>query len=491
MPVLKAAQKKDRKTDLAGLKAAKAATKMTKEQWVKHQVGMKEAWPAPSYMAVPHPEGKGHTCYRDETFENVTRWMAETKISYRPHAKAPGSKSHVRYEHYSKAKTVGQALALGSWPGDWCWDFERGYIKVQGPVRDEPIDISNTTQDQDKNFTDVDRAVYAWYRRELAKKLGLTIEQLYSDKGSQESTIMRAHRLVAQREAKRVLEAAQVGRRRITDEEVTGVLREWGFARNVARVNVMQENVTWVWSDTLGLLRDRIGDIHLTQSSKRYPEFVQVLSQWLTDRLPEEAKGFKFTSLNVNKDYAAKVHRDGNNFGPSMISAFGSFKGGQLNYYPEDDGKEQDLEKLQVPKVQFELDKGLALFNGNCAHSVEDFEGNRFSVVYFTLGCHAKMKPEDRKALEDMGVTTPSPDEDPFQIIRPPLGRKRAVASPSRPSAGKLPASRYWSKASLSSRAFAPTSQRRAGSGAASREAPGKCSQQGRPAKVKKTALKK
>jgi hypothetical protein len=40
-------------------------------------------------MVDDHPEGKGMTCYRDETFEIVTRWHADTKISYRPHAKSP------------------------------------------------------------------------------------------------------------------------------------------------------------------------------------------------------------------------------------------------------------------------------------------------------------------------------------------------------------------------------------------------------------------
>lgn len=60
------------------------------------QEGLAEAWPAPEYMSKA---GEGsHTCYRDETYAIVTRWTAETKIRYRPHAKAPGSKSHVRYE---------------------------------------------------------------------------------------------------------------------------------------------------------------------------------------------------------------------------------------------------------------------------------------------------------------------------------------------------------------------------------------------------------
>lgn len=451
-------QRKERQTDVKGLRAAKRATKMTSEQWKKLQVGMKEKWPQPEYMSSEHPEGKGHTCYRDETFELVTRFRAETRIQYRPHAKAPGSKSHVRYEKYSKAKTVGQALALGSWPVDWCWDIERGYIRVSGPLRDEPLDTSEV-QDESK-LTKVDEAVMQWYRRELAKKLGLNYKDLITERGAGESTIMRAHRLVAQREGKRILAECKQKKRIVSDADVLLVLSSWGFARNTTRVNVMPDQANWVWSDTLGLLRDRCGDIHLTKPSLRYPEVVEVMSRWLTDRLPAtEAKGFTFTSLNVNKNYAARIHRDGNNFGPSMISAFGDFTGGKLRYYPHDDGK-IDLEKLQSKTASkadhLDLQNGLCLFNGNSAHSVDDFEGSRYSIVFFTLGCHAKMGAEARKQLQGMGVVAPEPDEDPYKIIRAPLGERSSrrysqVATPSRAGGGApaLPASRFWRKAAL------------------------------------------
>merc|ERR1719188_1672083 len=79
-----------------------------------------------------------------------------------------------------------------------------------------------------------------------------------------------------------------------------------------------------------------------------YPDFFRVLTRWLRDRLPPKYEGFTFTSMNLNCNYAAKLHRDGNNFGPSMISAFGDFQGGELNYYPEDDRgmKLEEMEKL-------------------------------------------------------------------------------------------------------------------------------------------------
>merc|ERR1719240_1024079 len=96
----------------------------------------------PRAKEVHHVRDGGEGSYRDQTYEIVTRWMTKTKIQLRPHAKAPGSKSHVRYEKYSKAKTVGEMLALGCYPMDWCFDYEHGFIKVLGPVREEAIDPS-------------------------------------------------------------------------------------------------------------------------------------------------------------------------------------------------------------------------------------------------------------------------------------------------------------------------------------------------------------
>jgi len=454
----KATLRSVKKADVKGLKAARAATTMTSEQWKKLNVGMKEKWPQPDYMMSDHPEGKGQASYRDETFELVTRFKMETKITYRPHAKAPGSKSHVRYESYSKSRTVGEALKNGSWPVDWCWDIERGYIKVIGPLREEPLDVSEMNDKDMSKLTEVDLCVLQWYKKELAKKYGFSYKDLCSEPGAGESVIMRAHRLVAQREAKKML----VKKQAITDDDIFKILGYWGFARNATRLNVMQKDVTWVWSDTLGLLRDRCGDIHLTKSTYAYPEVVEVMARWLKDRLHSqgmEAKDFKWTSFNVNKNYAGAIHRDGNNFGPSMISAFGDFTGGALNYYPHDDGK-IDLQKLQKTTLhkadKLDLKNGLALFNGNNAHHVDDFEGNRYSIVYFTLGCHAKMKDSDRKKLESMSVATPKPDECPYKIICPPRGerfksRYGSVPTPQgvRKIVKELPASRYWKKTAL------------------------------------------
>jgi|Transcript_113829 hypothetical protein len=169
-----------------GIDEVLVATTMTLEEWKELQNGMDMTWPAPAYMSVnKRLPGESNTSYRDETYAIVTRWTAATKISYRPHAKAPGTKSHIRYEKYSKATTVGEALDLGTLPSDWCWDYERGFIRVHGPVLNEPLDVSKM-QDQ-SNLTQVDMVISRWYRRELAKKGEITPGK-FSMEGGTETT---------------------------------------------------------------------------------------------------------------------------------------------------------------------------------------------------------------------------------------------------------------------------------------------------------------
>mmetsp|Transcript_112278 Transcript_112278/g.194648 ORF Transcript_112278/g.194648 Transcript_112278/m.194648 type:complete len:508 (-) Transcript_112278:96-1619(-) len=421
------------RVDRGRIAAAKAAT-MTKEEWKGFQEKYSRAWPKPEYMGKPREKSAvlrrdgGEGSYRDQTYEIVTRWRADTKIQLRPHAKAPGSKSHVRYETYSKAKTVGEMLALGCYPMDWCFDYEHGFIKVTGPVRQEALDPSRVQNDAD--LTDVDNCIMHWIKREIAKKHGLDIKDLTVQKGGGETIIMRAHRLVANRDAETTLTAAALNKKVITDEDVQRVMLQWAFAKNVTRQNVMPEGQTWVWSDSVGLLRDRLGDIHVTHNAKRYPAFTQLIVKWLVDRLPKEVQDFTFTSLNLNCNYAAKRHRDGQNFGPSMIKAFGDFSGGELNVFPEDDRDKSDLSKLPASdKRCLNIKDNLAMFNGNSAHEVEEFQGTRLSIVYFTLGCHDRAKDEDVELLRQLGFPFPAKDEDPYKHIRAPMGYGKKTAA--------------------------------------------------------------
>ncbi|CAE7590579.1 unnamed protein product [Symbiodinium natans] len=412
-----------------GAEAAKRQAKMTKEEWKRWQnPRVAKEWSRPEYVFEPRAANAiyvrdgGEGAYRDKTYEIVTRWTAQTQIRYRPHAKSPGSKSHLRYERYAKAKTIGQSLALGSKPIDWCYDFEHGFIKVVGgKVRDEPIDRSKIESDDE--LTAVDQAIMRWFIRELAKRYNLKVSDLRLEHGASESLMMRAHRLVANRRAKAILDK----KRRISDDDVENVLQTWAFARNMGRLNVMPEGQDWVKSDTLGLLRDRMGSIHVTKPTSAYVSVAKMLNKWLQQRLPSAAASFKWTSINLNCNYAARRHRDANNFGPSFIQAFGSFTGGELSVWPEDD-KSTGLSALpSYAKQTVDIKRNLVLFNGNTAHEVKPFKGERFSVVYFCCGCHPQTPRPVAKELKDLGFQLPSATEERHKLLSKPEGYGKKV----------------------------------------------------------------
>ena len=93
----------------------------------------KESRPKPDYVCEPCKEGLVHdvgegVC-RWQTFELQAHWTADTRIQYRPNAKAPGLKRQLRY---ATAQTVGQSLALGSYPIEWTFGYQQGFIKITG-----------------------------------------------------------------------------------------------------------------------------------------------------------------------------------------------------------------------------------------------------------------------------------------------------------------------------------------------------------------------
>lgn len=381
------------------------AAKMTSEKFKSLQVGMDEKWPAPEYMQKVE-KGRSHTCYRDETYMTITRWTADTKIQYRPHAKAPGSKSHIRYEKYSKARTVKEALKLGSWPADWCWDYERGFIRVVGGrIRDEPIDSSEADT---KGLDEVDSVLARWFIREAARMLGISLKELRDDQDAKDELLLRMKRKQAESKAIDILKERSETGRKLTENEVFTVLSKWGYRKNITRPNVTPEGSKFVFSDTLGLVSDRKGNIQPTKYTLAYPNVTKLVCDFMTENLPKDIPEFSFTGINVNKNYAGKRHRDGNNLGPSIIKAIGEFKGGNLNYYPNDD-RTLELEDLpKSDKVSFDLKNNWALFDGRRAHEVDKFTGDRISLVYFTCPRNDRIDAKTRAAMLKCGFPLPT-----------------------------------------------------------------------------------
>ena len=119
------------------------------------------------------------------------------------------------------------------------------------------------------------------------------------------------------------------------------------------------------------------------------------------------------------------LHRDANNEGPSFIKAFGDSKGGQLNYWGDDNKAEGSVETCceAKDKVTMDISKQLLLFDGNRGHSVENFKGNRYSLVYFCTGQFFKADKRIREELARCGFHFPT--KEGLEIAKGLLGKPR------------------------------------------------------------------
>jgi hypothetical protein len=81
-----------------------------------------------------------------------------------------------------------------------------------------------------------------------------------------------------------------------------------------------------------------------------------------------------FNAITVNQDYKAEKHRDKHNLGNSFLVAFGDFQGGELVIH---EGDLSGTHNIQYKPIITDFSK---IF-----HSVNDFTGNRYSLVFYTL----------------------------------------------------------------------------------------------------------
>ncbi|CAE8587144.1 unnamed protein product [Polarella glacialis] len=414
----------------------KAVASSAKKPFAKARLSSKRK----GFVAQKSERGSGLK-FKLETFATVSKFLPGTKIKYGPNRKRPDSKSYFRYAAYMKAKTVGESLKLGAKIADFLWELERGDYKVVGGVRTEAQEVAaigrpafEKAKGAFDHFTgpnglsmkiDDPRAVEELKREEqwrsqkirrceaLAKVMGLKVETSEEIEVFQESADIRLQRRVADKLAEQKLDGAKG--KKITDRDVEEVLQNWGFCQNTGRLNVMRPGLRYVYSDTIGAIRRRTGGFGITPPTKRYPNFPRLLCKWLTDNKPNSGCKFVCTAININANYAGRRHRDNNNEGPSVIRAFGKFKGGKLFYWPGD-VKNKDRPKVEELKqkdsVVCDLHKTTKVFDGNRAHEVESFTGERYSIVFFTARGYGKLNADDVKfAKKAAGFPWPTKQE--------------------------------------------------------------------------------
>ena len=107
-------------------------------------------------------------------------------------------------------------------------------------------------------------------------------------------------------------------------------------------------------------------------------------------KFPNEMARHSFTSITINSDFSARIHRDRNNDGLSLVTAIGNYTGGNLLYW-EDDDMTMSLDGVSQHEPQvIDLRDQLLFFNGKCAHAVEAFEGTRYSIILYTQAKYEK-----------------------------------------------------------------------------------------------------
>jgi len=245
----------------------------------------------------------------------------------------------------------------------------------------------------------------------LAEQFGMDLDKIHEEAGKQcnsESADIQTARIIANELARRKLAT----KRGIGDKDIVDVLSVWGFPENDTRLNVLPEGVKTVHSDTLGVLKMRDGTYRVFDPTTRYEHVTKLVTQWFTSNqgkdIPDD---FGFTGININHNYAGRRHRDNGNEGPSAIKAIGNFTGGKLNYFPKDVKKpgRVDVTELDAKEsIPFDLTREFVLFDGNKAHGVQPFKGNRFSLVFFTTSKWWKMQKKEVSTLKKLGFVVPS-----------------------------------------------------------------------------------
>ncbi|CAE8609961.1 unnamed protein product [Polarella glacialis] len=183
-----------------------------------------------------------------------------------------------------------------------------------------------------------------------------------------------------------------------------------------AAVNIAPEGSASIQAFPLGIVLDFAAGLVVSNETKARPNLTSFLARFIAQYFPD----FAYTTIQLNRNCAARLHVDSNNYGPSCIIAVGDYTGGHLWVYDEEDGDceivlDQPLKGWRHLKVGCVL-KGRCVsikdrwhrFNGNFPHMVLPFEGHRTSLVYFASKDWPKMPLAETRRLAELGFTVPA-----------------------------------------------------------------------------------
>lgn len=109
----------------------------------------------------------------------------------------------------------------------------------------------------------------------------------------------------------------------------------------------------------------------LTKYAALHPELMDLFRSFIESL----GKGYIFEQVYVNYKVRCKPHLDSNNVGTSLLVGLGDYSGGESHLFTH--GSEN-------PPVTIDIKSNYCMFDGSkLLHSSGDFEGDRYSLVFF------------------------------------------------------------------------------------------------------------
>lgn len=166
--------------------------------------------------------------------------------------------------------------------------------------------------------------------------------------------------------------------------------------KTMARANIMPESEEkdGIRSACVGVVAARSHGILASDFARRRPGLTRELVRFGVAHLP---KGFKFTSIQLNHNFASELHVDDFNSGSSYIVGLGSYKGGAL---------------WTLEHGPLECKHTFVNYDGTEPHATLPFTGDRYTLIFFSHQTHPKLKDEDREYLLGLGFPLPSPTQN-------------------------------------------------------------------------------
>eukprot|EP01048_Picozoa_sp_COSAG05_P012980 COSAG05_NODE_1341_length_5140_cov_4.176949_6_plen_517_part_00 len=151
----------------------------------------------------------------------------------------------------------------------------------------------------------------------------------------------------------------------VSYDEVYKALESVQIPVNTSRLNVKMRADQVISGMCLGVVNARANGIVVSSFALDRPRLTELLARFAKQYVPD----FKFTSIQVNKNYMSAMHCDKNNLGNSYIVGVGDYTDGALWVHEKND---------------VQCHNKWVQFDGNIPHCTLPYTGTRYTLIYFS-----------------------------------------------------------------------------------------------------------